>query len=142
VFATVSRVKYTATVFLFHVQEPQQCLLAVIQIAAVNARGYQSYRGRLQKFLSQHLIAGASDFVCLEENLYIPDLYEVAAEYLTRLTQHGDVILTVLFQHPSVIKDLVFMLVVPNFEFLLFRHSHFIDAVLTNIRNRADIIDV
>jgi hypothetical protein len=87
VFANVSRVKYTATVCLFHVQEPHQCILPVILIADVTARGYQAYRGRLQKVLSQHLIASASDRVCLEEILDFPDLYEIAVEYLTRLTQ-------------------------------------------------------
>jgi hypothetical protein len=48
-----------------------------------------------RKFFSQHLIASASGRVCLEENLDISDLYEIAAEYLARLTQHGDLILTV-----------------------------------------------
>jgi hypothetical protein len=49
VFTTVSRVQYSATAWLFHVQEPHECLFAVILVAAVTARGYQSYRSRLQE---------------------------------------------------------------------------------------------
>jgi len=102
------------------VQEPHQSLLTVILITAVSARGYQTDGARFQKLLSQHLVTGTGDCVCLEENLDISYLQEIVAEYLTRLTLHRDVSMTVLFQHPSVIKDLVFLLVVPSHEFSSF----------------------
>jgi hypothetical protein len=76
------------------------------------------------------------------ENLDISDLDDIAAEYLTRLTQHRDVILTVLFKHSSVVKDLVFLLVIPCYEFSSFRHAQFINAVLTDIWNRSYIIEI
>jgi hypothetical protein len=50
------------------------------------------------------------------ENLDISDLHEIASENLTRLSQDGDIILAILFQHASDIKDLVFLLVIPVHE--------------------------
>jgi hypothetical protein len=59
---------------------------------------------------------------------------------MARLTQHREVILAILFQHASVIKDLGLLLIVPRHELLSFRLAHFGDAILFDARDGSYIV--
>jgi len=48
------------------------------------------------------------------KNINLPDFNKVATKYLTCLSQDSDVILAVLFKHVSVIKDFVFLHIIPR----------------------------
>jgi len=74
---------------------------------------------------------------CLEENLDISNLYKIAPEYLTRLSQDGDVILAKLFQHAPVIKDYVFLFIIPRQEILSLSLTHLISTEILNKTNTA-----
>jgi len=65
------------------------------------------FRKRLRIFLHAEVMVQDS------KKINIPDFNKVATKYLTFLLQDSDVILAVLFKHVSVIKDFVFLRIIP-----------------------------
>jgi hypothetical protein len=61
---------------------------------------------------------------------------------MTRLPQHGDVSLAVLFEHASVIEYFRFLRLVPLQESASIRIAHGVGSVITDVSNRAYIIHV
>ena len=62
------------------------------------------------------------------ENLDVADLVKHASENLTRLSQYGEVIPTVLFKDSSLIKNLVLLAVMPRHEFPSLRFTHLVQS--------------
>ena len=99
--------------------QPHQGFLAVIIIiTAVTSRRCQTYGIGLPKSLSQNLVTCGGDDG-LDENLDVADLDKLPSEYLTRLSERGDVILTILFQDMSVIRNLVLLTLIHVMNSLL-----------------------
>ena len=140
-FSPVPSVPYPQSFRLLDMQQPHQGFLAVVIIAAVTPSRYEAYAVGLQKPLAQHLITRGGD-EGLEENLDVADLDELPPEYLARLSQHGDVILTVLFEDPSVIKHSVLLTFVSGHEFTPVGMTHLVDPVIRGGGNGAYIVQI
>ena len=142
VFSPVSSVSYSASVRLFHMYQPHQGFLAVIIITAVTSCRYQTYGLGLQKSLSQDFVTCGGDGEGLEENLDVADLDKLPSEYLTRLSQDGDVILTILFQDTSVIKNIVLLTLILRHEFPSLRLTHLVRSEICDIREGSYIVQI
>jgi len=57
VVATIARVHYIPTFSLFHMQQPYECLLAIVLYGRVHTGQYEPFSVDLQESFTQHLIA-------------------------------------------------------------------------------------
>jgi hypothetical protein len=112
-FPSGTSVQYLAIGCVFSVDEPIDCFFAVIDIACVSTSEDQSDSVDLQKLSSEEFIACRCYCRGFLEHFDISNLEEFPPEDLARLAQHGDVILTVIFQYAPFIKCLRHLRLVP-----------------------------
>jgi hypothetical protein len=104
VLSPVSVVQDLAIVRLFFVNQPHNCLFAIVYVATVPSFGDKAYSIMLKKQTLQKFITRSGNCHRFQENFTLPDLNECTSEYLIRLPQHGDVNLAVFFKHAPVIE--------------------------------------
>jgi hypothetical protein len=87
-------------------------------------------------------IAGSLDGDGLEKNIYIANRHKFAPEYLARISQHGNIILVVLFKHPLVIKELSFLSLIPVEKICSLGLAHLTNTIILDVWNRANVFEI
>jgi len=89
-FATVATVHYLHKVSLFHMQEPNQCLLVIVIIARVPFDRYVFYSVGQRETFTQKFIASLRERYRPEKYIYVHYVHEFAPENSLSLSWDRD----------------------------------------------------